>query len=123
MKTMKYFLLLISLPILFSSCGKEGLFNNTKVYGKATDKTTGLPISGLPIRLYIGTGGGQSSNSDHLKDVNTNSDGTYEINFSATNGHTYYLLINAQNGKYHGEYTGIKKGDKKEANFNLWCPM
>jgi hypothetical protein len=117
MKTIKYFLLLISLTILFSSCGKEGLFNNTKVYGKATDKTTGSSISGLQISLYIGTGTGTPSRFDHLKDINTNSDGTYEIDFSATSGNTYYLYIN--DGKYHGEYTGIKKRDKTEANFNL----
>ncbi len=119
MKKVNCFLFLISIASLFSSCGKQGLFNNTKVYGKATDKTTGHPILGLQIRLYIGDGSGQPSNYDHLKDANTSSDGTYEIDFSATSGHSYYLLISDSNGKYHGEFTGIKKGDKKEADFNL----
>ena len=102
------FILLIIFPFLFS-CTKP----NTRVFGKVTNKTTGVPIGNVLIELY--TGQVNSVKNRALKNsIRTWSDGTYEFDYrSSVFDDNVWVECNGIQSDY------IKKKGKNEVNFTI----
>jgi major membrane immunogen (membrane-anchored lipoprotein) len=104
----KISILLFACSFLFS-CSKS----NTSVYGKVTDKSTGVPRGGELIELY--TGQVNSVKNRALKNsTRTWSDGTYEFDYrSSIFDGNIWVECNGIQSDY------IKKKQKNEVNLTI----
>ncbi len=119
MKKIFYSLFLCLILLIFSCKKQNPTFN---ISGTVTDKSLNSTLSEATITFYKIKAG--SSTITKIESTQTNSDGTYSIEFDRDQSESYYAIVEKEN-YFDSElsilFEGLKVGEKNTINFDIYA--